>query len=367
MHITSGNPAACEIKGGGSIPRYASIRGGYSKCHFLTADKPDPIRGYGFTGIVIDDAPFIKKTTWEYVIRPTLAQTMGWAALVGTPKGRNWFHEEDQKSKTQADHESFHFPSNENPYFPQSEWELLQNEMPADVFRQEYMAEFLEDSAGVFKGLTHCLNITGEFCKCGGHKIIGVDLAKHVDYTVLIAICPRCGCCSAFERFNRIDWPLQKARIADFAKKNKGRIIIDATGVGDPIYDDLRGAGIIIDPFKFTEQSKRQIVQGLMVAIEQRMVSWPAEWNILTEELERYEYQIGPTGKMSYNAPDGFHDDCVMALALAVSGIHGYIRPRLSIADSGESLRQDIDQLDEEIKNNPNLTEEEKRELLKRD
>ena len=104
-----------------------------------------------------------------------------------------------------------------------------------------------------------------------------------------------------------------------------------------------------------------------MVAIEQRLVSWPAEWEVLTDELERYEYQIGPTGKISYNAPDGFHDDCVMALALAVSGIHGYIRPRLSIADGGESLQQEIRQLDQEIMSNPNLSDEEKAELLNRE
>ena len=41
------------------------------------------------------------------------------------------------------------------------------------------------------------------------------------------------------------------------------------------------------------------------------------EWEILTNELKRYEYAVGPTGQISYSAPAGFHDDCVMALALA--------------------------------------------------
>ena len=39
--------------------------------------------------------------------------------------------------------------------------------------------------------------------------------------------------------------------------------------------------------------------------------------NVIKEELEIFEYQYTSTG-VRYNAPSGFHDDCVNALALAV-------------------------------------------------
>jgi hypothetical protein len=57
-----------------------------------------------------------------------------------------------------------------------------------------------------------------------------------------------------------------------------------------------------------------------MLAIEKRDIGWPVSWDVLTGELERYEYEIGPTGQISYNAPGGYHDDCVIALALAQYG-----------------------------------------------
>ena len=44
------------------------------------------------------------------------------------------------------------------------------------------------------------------------------------------------------------------------------------------------------------------------------------DWEVLTAEMKRYEYEIGPTGQVSYSAPSGYHDDCVMALALGVWG-----------------------------------------------
>ncbi len=47
-------------------------------------------------------------------------------------------------------------------------------------------------------------------------------------------------------------------------------------------------------------------------------------WEILTAEIRRYAYEIGPTGQVSYAAPSGYHDDCVMALALGVWGCHTF-------------------------------------------
>ena len=129
---------------------------------------------------------------------------------------------------------------------------------------------------------------------------------------------------------------------------------MDATGVGDPVFDDLRRVLPQVEGFKITAQTKRELVQGLMVAVEQRRASWPAvsrrgdisrggaegaeeifgqddrmnkigglgsgPWDVLTAEMKRYEYEIGPTGQVSYSAPGGYHDDCVMALALGVWG-----------------------------------------------
>jgi hypothetical protein len=94
---------------------------------------------------------------------------------------------------------------------------------------------------------------------------------------------------------------------------------MDATGIGDPIYDDLRHVVPSIQPTKLTNLSKTQIIQRLIVAIEQRQISWPRTWTAMTDELKRYEYEITSKGAITYNAPGGYHDDCVIALALANS------------------------------------------------
>ena len=288
---------------------------------FLSADNPDSIRGFGFRGLVIDEAASIPQDVWHYVLRPTISQTLGWAVFVSTPKGRNWFYDLFTRGNDPAetDYASFTFPSKASPFFPAKEWEEAKRTLPEDVFRQEYMAEFLEDSAGVFKGIDGCLISEQEAIAAPGARqvVIGCDVAKHTDWTVLTAMDAETGRCFAMERFNQLDWPIQKERIVSFARRWRGRVILDATGIGDPIYDDLKRVLPDIEPFKLTAVSKTELIQRLIVAIEQRQVSWPTAWDVLTAEMKRYEYAISPTGGISYGAPSGYHDDCVISLALA--------------------------------------------------
>jgi hypothetical protein len=303
--------------------------GGPVRVWFLSADNADNIRGYGFQGLVVDEAAMIPQTVWQYVLRPTISQTLGWAVFVSTPKGRNWFFDMHTRGldAEEKDYASFSFPSSASPYFPDSEWEDTRRTLPEDVFRQEYEAQFLEDSAGVFRGVENCL-IMGEVHREDAKDtkanalvrrqiVIGCDVAKHTDFTVLVAMDAATGVCLDMERFNHLDWPIQKERIVSFARRWRGRILMDATGVGDPIYDDLLRVYGDVESVKFTAPMKTALIQRLIVAVEQREIGWPAAWEVLTAEMKRYEYAISAAGHISYNAPAGYHDDCVIALALA--------------------------------------------------
>jgi len=302
----------------GRAPARAEFAGAAGPCRvwFLSADNPDGIRGFGFRGLVVDEAASIPVNVWNYVLRPTLAQTLGWGVFISTPAGRNWFYDMFTRGVER------------------------QRTLPEDVFRQEYMAEFLEDSAGVFRGVDGCLILETGNSKLDaglGTVVVGCDIAKHTDWTVLVAIDAKTGRCLEMERFNQLDWPVQRERIAAFARRWRARLVMDATGIGDPVFDDLCRVLPQVEGFKITGNSKRELVQGLMVAVEQRRVSWPVSWDVMTAEMKRYEYEIGPTGQVSYSAPSGYHDDCVMALALAVWGMKTFgTGPGLMLRLSGD-------------------------------
>lgn len=91
-------------------------------------------------------------------------------------------------------------------------------------------------------------------------------------------------------------------------------VMIDSTGVGDAIVEDLQRHFTAMHGFKYTAQTKQQLMEALATAIHTKSISYPE--GIITDELGIFEYQYTSTG-VRYTAPSGFHDDCVNALALA--------------------------------------------------
>lgn len=316
---------AIEFKGQNPVKGFFTGQGGPVEIHFLSADSPDTILGEGYDGAIVDEAARLLKEVWDLNIRPALADKLGWAILISTPRARNWFYDFHTRGRDPEEklYRSYTFSSRDNPYFPAEEWEEAKRTTPEDIFRQEYEAEFLMDSAGVFRGVAACTTLAPPHIT--GDVVIGCDLAKHTDFTVLIAMDRKSGHAIELSRFNKLNWPIQKERITDFVGRYRGLLIMDATGVGDPIYDELALLLPRIVPVKLNNANKANLIQKLSVAIEQQEIRWPSSWTILTTELERYEYEMSEKGLVTYNAPSGYHDDTVIALALANSGRYSHM------------------------------------------
>ena len=316
IHFSGQNPVKASFTG----------QGGLVEIYFLTADHPETILGEGYDGVIVDEAARMERAVWEQYIRPALADKHGWAIIISTPKGRGWFYDLFQRGqdKTETQYRSYTFTSRDNPFFTQDEWDEAKRTTPADIFEQEYEGKFMRASGGVFRDVAACL--FDEMPARLGELAVGVDLAKHSDFTVNISMDRTSGACFDMDRFNNLEWTIQKERIAAFSRKWPGLVVLDATGAGDPIYDDLRLVVPNIEPVKFTNAVKVSLIRRLMVAIEQHQISWPRSWTVLTDELERYEYKISETGTTTYSAPEGRHDDCVIALALANSARFAHMR-----------------------------------------
>jgi len=142
----------------------------------------------------------------------------------------------------------------------------------------------------------------------------GIDLAKSYDYTV-VCVFDNNGHLCAYDRFNDISWNLQKQRLIKTVQHFNAFALIDSTGVGDPIFEDLERV-IRCEGFKFTNVSKRQIIENLAIEIERGTISFP-DIPELTNELSIYTFEQLPSGALRYSAPDGMHDDIVTAMALA--------------------------------------------------
>ena len=288
-----------------------------SRIEFKSGERPEALEGEAVSGAVLDE--FAKnrdpKGVWESNLT-TLTRTNGPVWVISTPLGRNFFYTLYcwGQDENRPDFQSFNFKTSDNPYINKSVIDAAQQTLPHDVFRQYYLAEFLDDSAGVFRGIKACIKGEYEEAKQGVTYYAGVDLAKTQDFTV-ITICDSAGHVVYFDRFNLAAWPVQKQRIIAAIRQFNARTLVDSTGKGDPIYDDLKAAGLNVDPYVFTNHSKQNLIERLQVDIEHQVISFPFQKELI-HELEVYEYEITRAGNITYNAPSGFHDDCVISLAL---------------------------------------------------
>lgn len=182
--------------------------------------------------------------------------------------------------------------------------------LPDYVFRELYYCEPTDDGGNPF-GLQHIAACVGEL-STAEPVAFGLDLARKVDWTVLIGLDDG-GRVARFDRWQRVPWNETRRR----ALCEIGHIpaLVDATGVGDPVVEDMARSAPQIEPFVFTPKSKQQLMEGLVAAIQAREVTFPD--GPIRAELEQFEYSR-KGASWYYSAPDGQHDDCVMALALAV-------------------------------------------------
>ncbi len=277
---------------------------------FFTGERLDAMRGLKFHLVIIDEASYIANLDegWNNSIRPTLTDFKGKAIFLSTPKGRNFFYSLYMKSN-EPEWESFKFTTYDNPHIDPTEIDAAKVQLPHAVFEQEYMANPMENAANPF-GSQHINKCTKELSK-QPTEYYGIDLAKSVDWTVIIGM-DRQGNTTEVHRFQK-DWLQTKESIIRICDKYRP-IIIDSTGVGDAIVEDLQKHFHKMHGFKYTSTSKQQLMEGLASSIHKGEISFPI--GPVKDELEIFEYLFTSTG-VKYSAPQGFHDDCVNALALA--------------------------------------------------
>lgn len=297
-----------------------NMGGGLSEIRGKSADNPTSLLGEGLDFVVMDEASRLKPLIWESHLSQRLIDRKGWALLISTPRGKGYFYDLWRRGQgTDPEFQSWNQPSWKNPMLDAAAIEEESARLPERVFRQEYGAEFLEGSGQVFRYVRE--SATGELQdpKPGVRYFAGLDLAKVEDYTVLV-IMTRDLEVVAVDRFHRLDWKLQTARIkAMLDRYNRARVLVDSTGAGEPIFESLCANGVRAEPYSFTQKSKNDLINGLSLRFEQRRVVLPKVelWPEGIDELESFEYSVTDAGSVKTGAPGGYHDDCVIAVCLA--------------------------------------------------
>lgn len=319
-----------------------------------SGDNPDSIYGEDYHSAVIDEASRSKEDVW-YAVRSTLTATSGRAVIIGNVKGKkNWFYEWARRAEKNLDPNAHYaritvLDAIAAGVISVEEVEDARRNLPEHVFNELYMAIPAADSGNPF-GEDHIYSCLISKLSSKPPVAFGVDLAKKADWLVIIGLDADGQVC-VFERWRGISWRESIKKIHLIIGEDVP-VLVDSTGVGDPVLEELQHEHGNFKGYHFTAVSKQRLMEGLAVSIQGHEIGILD--GQIKNELLAFEYNLTPTG-VRYQAADGYTDDCVCALALA--------REIWSTSAPGATL---IKYYEQQIKNQitPNTTLSEENPIL---
>lgn len=288
-----------------------------------SADNISSLLGNKFKLVIVDEAARIHEDAWTEAIMPTLADLNGEAIMISTPKGRNWFWREWTKAKADGVFSAaFTAPSSDNPNPNIKAAALKAKEMVSErSYRQEWLAEFVEDGS-FFPNVEIVCTAQPEEYKPFNTYVIGADWARSSDgdFTVFSVFNATTKAQAYIERMRGQTFEAQFMRLVALRQRyNADTIVAEYNAAGGPIVEQLQSSGLPVIGFTTTASSKHKIITALELAMDQKSIRLLND-ETLKGELSAYEKK-DRSGIPSYGAPEGMHDDTVIATALSLHAV----------------------------------------------
>ena len=291
-----------------------------SKIYFRSSEREDGLRGYTFSYLFLDEAAYQTEDAWKRAIQPTALVHGKKCVLFSTPRGRqSWFYEMFQMGQDTSypSHTSVRMEQYDNPYINMEEVEAAKRSLPDAIFRAEYLGEFLEGESQVFQNFNS--NTFERFPRPQGKCYMGVDLAQSGDYTVAVVM-DSSGAVVDIYRDNHKEWEDMSTRIIQLAQKYTATLMIETNSMGTVVLEGIRKRYQDAHGFNTSNQSKRDIVESLIMGFNDGSVKIPSAtlYPELHRELEVFEMTYNPQSRsIKYAARPPFHDDIVIALSIS--------------------------------------------------
>jgi len=291
-----------------------------SRIYFRSAEKPETIRGLSVDYLFADEAQDIQDDAMSKAVIPTLTAAGKKAIIAGTPKTRNWFHSYYAKGldDNEEDYKSYHAPSSVSPFVSDSFLQEQKRSLPEAIYRQEYLAEFQDSEGAVFSNIDGSC-ILSEWQQAKGRLYAGLDVGTKQDYSVM-TIMDELGRVVYMWRDRGLPYNTIVDKVVSIAKTYKPSVFLcETNGIGDPIFEQIKKQYSRVEPFITTNTSKENMVRRLIGDMEDNALELPSPtlFPALYHELQSYQYEMLPSGKVRYSHPSGLHDDAVDSLMLS--------------------------------------------------
>lgn len=303
-----------------------------SSISIKSAEQKESLRGETCTGILcIDECAYISSEVYN-IVKPWCDFHKAVTLMVSTPFVKSGFFWEYYNHGLNREYNCVSIDWSDEKYqddmdfiLPPSKLEEYRKLLPKNVFLTDYLGIFIDDDGTVFTDFKKCINKNE--IKDSDKLYLGIDWAAGVesDDTVIVAF-NQYGKQVYLDYFNKLTPTQQIDRIEKFIVQYKNQIVVVQTelnSLGTPLTDFLKNRSqlkTIINKFvgfNTTNSSKNAIVQNLQIAFEQKEIEI-LEDEKQSRELATYTAEYNAkTRNVSYNAPNGLHDDICIAMMLA--------------------------------------------------
>lgn len=130
---------------------YVTLLGG-QRIRIYGADNAEALRGGYFDDATLDEYADMAPSVWGSIIRPMLADRRGSATFIGTPKGRNSFHDLYERAKTDPEWFRFMLRASETGLLADSELKAARQDMTPEQYEQEFECSFEAAILGAYFG-----------------------------------------------------------------------------------------------------------------------------------------------------------------------------------------------------------------------
>jgi len=316
-----------------------------SRIQIHSCEESDPGLGEGYDLVVFDEAARIRRSIFFEVILPTLMDRGGRAVLITTPRGKRgrggWVYDcWKLGERKEPGYYNLTGPSTDNPNPHIQAWvQWYEKNMPPAFYEQEILARFLEDGVSVLNFVPCCTQGGSAdkpiqlpyFEPKPDHErcIMGLDYAQHPDWTVAWVIGRKSLRTYAVDRFNGMKYEYLSERAAKVARRYGAAVYYDRTGVGRAAGETLEkfcrsaaddtGVPVPVQGITIANENKQDMITALQTETQQQTLTMPYIAEAVSE-ADDFEKETLPSGRTKFSAPEGSHDDMVMALALALHG-----------------------------------------------
>lgn len=289
-----------------------------SLVYLRSAEAGDSIRGLTVTGICcIDEGCYIKRDFIESCL-PIVSKFNALTIFASSPdKASGWFYENYIKPDNRV--VSINWSKYVNEVYTQEELDYYKRIYSKRRFTTEILGEFTQTDGSVFTNLEGCIDEP----KLGYNLYFGIDWGSGLNKDNTVVSCINSNGNMIFIKYFNDKTPIEQidyiAKLINDYKPIK--VTVETNSIGNIYLNLLQNkTKIKINKFTTSNKTKNQIIEKLQVALENKDITLIRDEELLLE-LRVYQEESIKTGK-TYNAPQGYKDDCVMATAICWDSFH---------------------------------------------